>query len=78
MKDRNRHLRADNSSGFTGVSLYRRRGKFFQSGKRFQSQISVNGKNRHLGYFDSKFDARDAYQRACLELRCGKRKDESK
>jgi hypothetical protein len=78
VKDRNRHLRADNSSGFTGVSLYRRRGKFFQSGKRFQAQISVEGKNRHLGYFDSRFAARDAYERACLELRCMKRKDESK
>ena len=71
MKIRNQHLRADNETGFTGVSVYKR-------SKKYQAQISIDGKNRHLGYFDSKFDGRDAYQRACLELRCVTRKDESK
>lgn len=44
----NRHnqtMRTDNTSGLTGVSWYKRRGKWL-------ARLRVNGKGRHLGYFD--------------------------
>jgi hypothetical protein len=51
-----RHPRADNTSGLVGVSVYKRN-------KKFQAQIQSARKKYHLGYFDSKFAARDAYER---------------
>lgn len=47
-------LRSDNSTGFTGVVL--RKGF-----KKFMAQISVGGKNKHLGYFDTAELAAEAY-----------------
>ena len=42
----NHGLRADNSSGYRGVSLYGRT-------QRWQAQASLSGKMHHLGYFDT-------------------------
>lgn len=46
-----------NSTGFKGVSLHAKAGKF-------QSHIYVNGKSKYLGLFDSPEDAHAAYQAA--------------
>jgi hypothetical protein len=43
-----------NSSGFMGVS-------FFKSTNRFSSYIQVDGKKRHLGYYDTAQEAHQVY-----------------
>jgi hypothetical protein len=52
------HLNADiskaNTSGFQGVTLYKRTG-------RWVAQVHVKGKHIHLGYFDDPKKAEDAY-----------------
>lgn len=51
----------DNSSGFKGVDLDKRRQKW-------RVRINVKGKDIWLGYFDNKVLAAWAYDLACLEL----------
>lgn len=46
-----------NSSGFMGVS-------FFKGTNRFSSYIQVDGKKRHLGYFDTALQAHQTYLEA--------------
>ncbi len=48
--NRNASRRKDNSSGITGVHWYR-------ANEKWKAQIFVDGKYRHLGYFDNIFDA---------------------
>jgi hypothetical protein len=48
----NRPVHKNNKCGFKGVALYR--GKW-------RSQIQVDGKNHHLGYFDTAEEAHAAY-----------------
>lgn len=55
----NRKVRADSSSGIKGV--YAVRG-------RWRATITENGKRRHLGYFDNKEDAADAYRVVAIRL----------
>ncbi len=56
----NSRTHTDNASGFKGVSLDRRRGKW-------QAQICCDYKKKHLGYFSTREDAYLAYARAANE-----------
>ena len=61
--DQNRHnvsLTSKNTSGFKGVGWRKQRGKW-------QAQIQVRRKKKHLGYFDTVEAARAAYRRAAVE-----------
>ena len=49
------------SSSYTGVSWYKRAGKWM-------SKIVVNGKQKHLGYFKCELAAAYAYQKALKQL----------
>jgi hypothetical protein len=53
--------RRTNSSGHTGVSYARVL-------SRWHAQIMINGRNVHLGYFDTKEDAADAYRIAKTQV----------
>lgn len=55
--NRNRGAQANNALGIKGVSLHKARGKL-------RAQITVNGVNMHLGYFDSTEAAAQAYDEA--------------
>lgn len=50
-----------NRSGLLGVALYSRTGKF-------TAQIKYLGKKKHLGYFNTKEEAHEAYLKARKEL----------
>lgn len=54
-------LKKHNTSGYKGVSYYRKTGKW-------KAQIQSNGKKVGLGYFDDIRDAAEAYIFAALEL----------
>jgi hypothetical protein len=49
-----------NKNGFRGVS---------KIGKRFQSKININGKDKHLGMFDSPQEANEAYNKELNKIR---------
>lgn len=51
----------DNSSGLLGVSWRKSRGKW-------RASIGIDGSHKHLGYFDSKHEAHEAYKAAKAEL----------
>lgn len=53
----NSYVRKNNSTGYKGVHFYKEREKYTAS-------IRINGKKKHLGYFDDKESAHKAY---CLE-----------
>ena len=53
----NRGYRSDNTSGFKGVSLHKKSG-------RWAAQIMVNKKNLYLGLFDCPKEAHEAYCKA--------------
>jgi hypothetical protein len=57
----NRGMQRNNTSGFKGVSWYRRDGKW-------HARIGFNGKDKHLGYFDTAEAAYEAYCKAAREL----------
>lgn len=54
---RNKGNNSNNTSGYKGVSLYARLGKY-------RAQISIKGKNKDLGLFDTPEEASSAYQEA--------------
>lgn len=53
----NRLRRSDNKAGYKGVRFYKRTGRWMAS-------IRVNGKQQHLGYFDTAKQAHIAYKEA--------------
>lgn len=56
----NRGIRCDNSSGIKGVH-------WREDKKKWHARIGVSGKRLHLGYFETKEQAADAYMRAAHE-----------
>lgn len=58
---RNKCLTATNTSGYKGVSWSKKGGKW-------QAQIKLMGKQKHLGLFLTKEAAHDAYRRAAILL----------
>ena len=56
----NRNIQKNNSSGYLGVSLHKRTGKWV-------AQISIDGKKKYLGYFDLPEKAFDAFEKAYLQ-----------
>ena len=54
---KNRKMGSNNTSGVTGVSWYKRH-------KKWVAQTAVNGKMKHLGYFDNVKDAERAINEA--------------
>jgi hypothetical protein len=52
---------SDNYSGLLGVSFYKERNVFY-------SRIQINGKQKHLGYFDTPEEAHKAYLNKKREL----------
>ena len=54
----NQGLRADNTTGFKGVRVYR------YDSSRFIARITVDGKEQHLGVFDTAVEAGRAYNEA--------------
>ena len=62
-KNQNEHntpMRATNTSGYKGVS-------WAKQNKKWQAQITVNSKHKHLGFHTTKEAAARAYNRAALE-----------
>ncbi len=59
--EQNRGSNRNNTSGFKGVTWYRRH-------RRWKAQIDANGIHRHLGYFERAEDAARAYDAAAREL----------
>jgi hypothetical protein len=57
----NRRRQANNTSGYKGVSLFRRTG-------RYRAYIMVRGQETHLGYHDTAEEAYAAYCKAAIEL----------
>jgi hypothetical protein len=57
---RNSKLRKDNTSGYKGVSWKKKRNKWV-------AKISINSKQKHLGYFNDPKLAHDAYCKAAIE-----------
>lgn len=53
-----------NTSGYTGVYWHKDR-------KKYAAQIYVNGRVKHLSYFDDPVEAARAYDKAALELHGG-------
>ena len=57
----NRRMHRDNKSGFKGVCLDTRSGKYF-------AYINADNRRTYLGHFNSKEEAYEAYDRAALKL----------
>lgn len=57
----NQRKRSDNTSGYKGVNYYKRTGKW-------RAYIMLEGKEKHLGYFDSPEGAYRAYCNASKEV----------
>jgi hypothetical protein len=58
---RNRKLRSDSTSQFKGVSWNKKANKY-------QSSITLDGTQNHLGYFNTPEEASQAYQKAAKKL----------
>lgn len=57
---RNKPMYANNTSGFTGVTLYKKTGQW-------QANIRINGKQKYLGRFDDINDAIEARKQANIK-----------
>lgn len=56
---RNRGKQKNNTAGFKGVT-------WKKAAKKYCARIAINGKDKHIGYFESKEDAARAYDKAAL------------
>lgn len=57
---RNRNAQSNNTSGYKGVSWHQRHGKWY-------AHITVDGRRKHLGHFDTAEEAANAYnEAACI------------
>ena len=56
----NTKLRVDNTSGLEGVCRH-------STSKRWRARLHCNGVEKHLGFFDTKEEAAEAYRRAASE-----------
>jgi hypothetical protein len=54
-------IRSDNTSGYRGVSWYRNNGKW-------RAGIKIDGKDKHLGFFNSPEEAFEAYKAKAMEV----------
>jgi AP2 domain len=61
LNQRNCGLYQNNTTGFKGVS-------FDKQHQKFQAKIQLNGKSKHLGFFDTAEEAHAAYCTAANEL----------
>ena len=59
--NRNKGLHSNNTSGLPGVS-------FHKQAQRWQAFISVDGRQRHVGYYDTPEAAHAAYAREAVDL----------
>lgn len=59
--NQNQRLSSRNSSGYKGVSLFRRDGSY-------RASITAKGKRKHLGYYSDPEAAARAYDRAAIEM----------
>ena len=57
----NSRKRKDNASGYRGVSIYKKTGKW-------RARITVHKKEHSLGYFDTKEEAEKAYKKAAKKF----------
>lgn len=57
----NQAIHKNNTSGIKGVCWHKARNKY-------NAKIAFNSKNMHIEYFDSKEDAKNAYNKKALEL----------
>ena len=57
----NQGKQKNNTSGFKGVA-------FHKTIKKYQSKIRINGKNKHLGYFETAEEASKAYEKKAKEI----------
>jgi len=57
---RNSSIRCDNTSGYKNVTWRKDIGKW-------QVQITINGKQKHLGFFRNKIEAAKAYNKAAIK-----------
>ena len=58
---RNKNKRENCSSVYIGVCWFKR-------DKKWVAQIKINGKSKHLGYFDNELEAHLVYQKRYNEL----------
>lgn len=58
---RNRRKHKNNSTGYPGVYYHKK-------AKKYRAQIWLNGRNKHLGYFNTPEEAFTAYKNASLKL----------
>lgn len=57
----NKGLRSDNTSGYPGVT-------FDKNSGRWKAQITIDRKTKHLGLFDTAYEAHLAYEKAAKRL----------
>lgn len=59
--EHNKGIQSNNTSGVKGVTWHKRASKW-------QAQVSVNGRKKYIGFFSRLEDAKDAVEKARLEL----------